>query len=141
MVEEQFAKLLAAGRQGVLVTLRASGRPQLANVNYAWYPDEDLIRISTVADRAKVKNLRRDPRASFHVTSPSFWDYAVVDGTAAFSPVAAGPDDETVTELVRVYRDVRGEHPDWDDFRAAMVRERRLVLRIQPDRVYGLIQS
>jgi len=141
MIEDRFARLLGERRQGVLVTRRADGSPQLSNVNYHWYPDEQVIRISVTDDRAKTRNLRRDPRASFHVTSEDFWTYAVVDGTASLSAVAASQHDEAVEELVRLYRDVRGDHADWDDYRAAMVRDKRLVVRVRPERGYGLVRE
>ncbi|MDO3701273.1 PPOX class F420-dependent oxidoreductase [Micromonospora sp. C28SCA-DRY-2] len=121
--------------RGVLVTLRRDGRPQLSNVDYLAEPG--LIRSSTTAGRAKVRNLLRDPRASFHVTTPDGGAYAVAEGTVTFSPPAAAEDDATVEELVEVYREIRGEHPDWADYRAAMVADGRLVLRLTVDRVYG----
>jgi PPOX class probable F420-dependent enzyme len=138
MIEDRFASLLAKRNQGVLVTHRADGWPQLSNVNYAWYPDEQLIRISVTDDRAKTRNLRRDRRASFHVASDDFWSYVVVDGHAELSEVAKDPHDAAVQELIDLYRAVQGEHPDWDDYRAAMVRDRRLVVRIPAERAYGL---
>jgi len=129
--------LLSEGHDGVLVTLKRDGRPQLSNVNHAYYPDERVVRVSITDDRAKTRNLRRDPRASYHVTSPDRWAYTVAEGAADLSPVAQDPYDETVEELIRLYRDVQGEHPDWDDYRAAMVRDGRLVLRLRVERVYG----
>jgi hypothetical protein len=63
----------------------------------------------------------------------------VVDGRAALSAVAADPHDAAVEELVELYRSIQGEHPDWDDYRAAMVRDRRLVVRIRADRAYGMV--
>jgi hypothetical protein len=62
----------------------------------------------------------------------------VAEGTVELSPVAEDPYDETVEELIRLYRDVVGEHPDWDDYRAAMVRDRRLVVRLKVERTYGI---
>ncbi|MEV7975336.1 PPOX class F420-dependent oxidoreductase [Streptomyces sp. NPDC086519] len=138
MTEDALLELLAEGHDGVLVTLKSDGRPQLSNVNHAYYPDERTVRVSITEDRAKTRNLRRDPRASYHVTSSDRWAYTVAEGTAELSPVAADPYDATVEELVRLYRDVRGEHPDWDDYRAAMVRDRRLVLRLRVERAYGI---
>ncbi|MEV7891126.1 PPOX class F420-dependent oxidoreductase [Streptomyces sp. NPDC002817] len=130
--------LLSEGHGGVLVTLKRDGRPQLSNVSHAYCPDERIIRISITDDRAKTRNLRRDPRASYHVTAPDRRAYTVAEGTAELAPVAQDPYDETVEELVRLYRDVVGEHPDWDDFRAAMVRDRRVVLRLKVERAYGI---
>ncbi|WP_217207862.1 PPOX class F420-dependent oxidoreductase [Streptomyces sp. AC550_RSS872] len=130
--------LLSEGHGGVLVTLKRDGRPQLSNVSHAYYPDERIIRVSITDDRAKTRNLRRDPRASYHVTSSDRWAYTVAEGTAELSQVAKDPYDDTVEELIRLYRDVLGEHPDWEDFRAAMVRDGRLVLRLRVDRVYGI---
>jgi PPOX class probable F420-dependent enzyme len=136
--QDALFKLLSEYKGGVLVTLKKDGRPQLSNVRHAYYPDERIVRVSLTDDRAKTRNLRRDPRASYHVTSEDRWAYTVAEGTAELTPVARDPHDETVEELIRVYRDVVGEHPDWDDYRAAMVRDRRLVLRLHVERVYGI---
>ncbi|MGD0554306.1 MAG: PPOX class F420-dependent oxidoreductase [Streptosporangiaceae bacterium] len=141
MIDERFSRLLAARHGGVLATLRKDGRPQLSNVSYAWFPGDQLIKVSVTDDRAKVKNIRRDPRVSFHVTSDDFWSYVVIDGVAELSPVASEPGDDTVEELVELYRTIQGEHPDWDDYRAAMVRDKRLVLRIRPEHVYGIVRD
>ncbi|MGW5095668.1 PPOX class F420-dependent oxidoreductase [Streptomyces nodosus] len=130
--------LLLEGHGGVLVTLKRDGRPQLSNVSHAYDPDRRIIRVSITDDRAKTRNLRRDPRASYHVTSSDRWAYTVAEGTADLSPVAQDPYDDTVEELVRLYRDVLGEHSDWDEYRAAMVRDRRLVLRLRVERAYGI---
>ncbi|MFP3986717.1 PPOX class F420-dependent oxidoreductase [Streptomyces sp. E11-3] len=135
--QEALLKLLSEYDGGVLATLRRDGRPQLSNVNHHYYPDERVLRISITDGRAKTRNLRRDPRASYHVTSDDRWSWTTVDGTAELTPVAADPQDATVEELITLYRDVLGEHPDWDDYRAAMVRDRRLVLRLHVERAYG----
>lgn len=123
--------------RGVLVTLKADGRPQLSNIAYA-LGDDGVIRISVTADRAKTKNAARDGRVSLHVTADDFWSYVVIEGDAEVLPTAAAPDDATVDELVELYRAVQGEHPDWDEYRQAMVADRRLVLRIHPTRAYGM---
>jgi PPOX class probable F420-dependent enzyme len=140
MIEDGFAELIGGRWQGVLVTLRKDGWPQLSNVNYGWDAQTQTIRISTTDDRAKTANMRRDPRVSFHVTSADFWSYAVVDGHAELSAVSGDPYDAAVEELIDLYRAVRGEHPDWDDYRAAMVRDRRLVVRIRAERAYGAVR-
>jgi PPOX class probable F420-dependent enzyme len=72
VIEPRFTELLRDRSEGALVTMRRDARPQLSNVNYAFDAGEQLIRISTTDDRAKVRNLRRDPRASFHVSSGDF---------------------------------------------------------------------
>ncbi|MFR0356071.1 PPOX class F420-dependent oxidoreductase [Streptomyces sediminimaris] len=138
MTQDALLELLSEGRGGVLVTLKRDGRPQLSNVSHHYYPGERLLRISVTDGRAKTRNLRRDPRASYHVTTADRRAYAVVEGSAELSPVARDPHDDTVEELVRLYRDVVGEHPDWDDYRAAMVRDRRLVVRLKVERAYGM---
>jgi len=140
MIRDGFAELLGGQRQGVLVTRRRDGWAQLSNVNYGWDPGTQTIRVSTTDDRAKTSNMRRDPRVSFHVTSGDFWSYVVVDGHAELSAVASGTHDAAVQELIDLYRAVQGEHPDWDDFRAAMVRDRRLVVRIRAERAYGMVR-
>ena len=138
---------LAASRNlGTLAAIKKDGRPQLSMVNFALDRGgpaaAPAIRISVVDGRAKVANLLRDPRASLLVTSSDGWSYAVLEGDAELSPVASGPHDATVEELVELYRTIRGEdHPDWDDYRAAMVRDHRRVLSIQVTKVYGLAPS
>lgn len=72
------------------------------------------------------------------MTSDDFWSYVVVEADAELSPVAAAPDDATVEELVVMYRSAAGEHPDWDDYRRAMVDDRRLVVRLRPVHAYGM---
>jgi PPOX class probable F420-dependent enzyme len=123
----------------VLVTLKADGRPQSSNIVYT--VDGDTARISVTDGRAKTANLRRDPRASLHVNRDDFWAYVVLEGDAELSPVAAAPDDPTVEELIAMYRAVQGEHPDWDDFRRAMVTDRRLVVRLRPRHAYGMLRT
>ncbi|MEU1685797.1 PPOX class F420-dependent oxidoreductase [Micromonospora sp. NPDC005707] len=135
---QALTDLVASRRLGVLATLKRDGRPQLSTVVHSFDRDAGLIRISVTDGRAKTANLRRDPRASFHVSSEDGWAYAVAEARAELTPVAERPDDPTVEELVGLYRAVQGEHPDWDDFRRAMVAERRLVLRLHVERLYGM---
>jgi PPOX class probable F420-dependent enzyme len=124
--------------QGVLITIRSNGRPQLSNILYA-LGDDDVARISVTDSRAKTANLRRDPRGSLYVLGDSFWQYVVLEGNVDVSPVAADPHDDTVEQLVSLYRTGQGqEHPDWDEFRTAMVTDRRLVLAFRPERAYGI---
>ena len=137
----ELAQALEAAKAhtlGVLVTQKRDGRPQLSNISHS-VGDDGVIRISVTDGRAKTRNLRRDPRASLYVGRPDGWAYAVLEGTTKLSAVAAAPDDEAVEELVALYRAVRGEeHPDWDEYRAVMVKDRRLVVRLTPERAYGM---
>lgn len=135
-MEDRLLALLNGTHSGVLTTIKRDGRPQLSNVGFA--VADGVIRISVTDGRAKTANLRRDPRASFYVTAANFRGYAVAEGTAELTPVAADPHDATVAELVELYRAISGEHPDWDEYRAAMVDDRRLVVRIPVARVYGM---
>lgn len=124
---------------GVLVTIKRDGRPQLSNVSYAYDATRNLVRVSVTDGRAKTANLRRDPRASLYVGGPNAWSYIVLEGKAELSAVAAEPDDAVVEELIDVYRAASGkEHPDWDDYRRAMVDDRRLVVSMTVDHAYGM---
>ncbi|MGP3756504.1 PPOX class probable F420-dependent enzyme [Streptomyces sp. LamerLS-316] len=134
---EALLRLFGEYDGGVLVTLKRDGRPQLSNVNHAYYPEEGVIRVSITEGRAKTRNLRRDPRAGYHVTSDDRWAWTVADATAELTPPAADPHDEVVEQLITLYRDVRGEHPDWDDYRRVMVQDRRVVLTLRIEHVYG----
>ncbi|SER29031.1 PPOX class F420-dependent oxidoreductase [Microlunatus flavus] len=127
-----------ANHRSVLVTLRRDGRPQLSNVVHL-VGDDGLVRVSTTADRAKFHNLRRTPWAALKVDGETFWSYAVLEGDVTLSAVATTPDDAATDELVAVYRGISGEHPDWDDYRRAMVAERRVVVRLIPTSAYGAI--
>ncbi|MEQ1786925.1 MAG: PPOX class F420-dependent oxidoreductase [Acidimicrobiales bacterium] len=125
-------------RQGVLVTQKRDGRPQLSNIIYV-VDDDGVVRISITADRAKAKNLGRAPVASLHVTRDDFYAYVVLDADVELSAVASAPDDAAVDELVELYRAMAGEHDDWDDYRRAMVHDRRLVARLTATHAYGML--
>lgn len=122
-----------ATNRSVLTTLRGNGLPQLSNVLHA-VGDDGVIRISTTADRAKYTNLRRRPWAAVKIDGESFWSYAVLEGDVELSAVAADPGDDATDELVSLYRQLSGEHPDWDDYRAAMIRDERVVIRVTATR-------
>jgi PPOX class probable F420-dependent enzyme len=114
----------------VLATYRADGSPQMSPVAADVDPD-GLVVVSTRETAIKTKNLRRDSRASLCVMSDGFYgQWVLVDGRAAIVSLP-----EAMEGLVEYYRRVAGEHPDWDDYRAAMERERRVLLRISLDRV------
>jgi PPOX class probable F420-dependent enzyme len=135
--EAALLDLFATAGLGVLITLKRDGRPQSSIVTHVWEPANRTVRISLTDGRAKTRNLRRDPRASYQVMTTDLRAYAVGEGTAELSPVASEPGDATVEALVSYYRQAAGEHPDWDDYRKAMVNERRLILSIRLDHIYG----
>jgi PPOX class probable F420-dependent enzyme len=130
-------KHVAATRNGVLVTHRRDGRAQLSNIIYG-VGDDGIIRISITDTRAKTKNLRRDPRCEFYVAGDDFWRFIVLDADCELSAVAADPHDDTVEELIELYRAMVGEHPDWNEYRQAMVKDQRLVARLRPSRAVGI---
>ena len=132
---------LAEHRWGVLATVKRDGRPHLSNVGYAYDREADVIRVSVTADRVKTRNLAADPRVTLHAVSKDFWTWVAVEGTAELTPVAQDPDDTTVEELVRYYRAINGEHENWNEYRAAMVSDRRLVVRFLPEHTYGSIRG
>ena len=138
----ELSKALEVARatnHSVFTTIRSNGLPQLSNVTH--HTDADgIIRISTTANRAKYINLTRRPWAALKVDGPSFWSYAVLEGDVELSKIAAVADDQTVEELITLYRSLAGEHPDWDEYRAAMVTDRRVVIRLNPNRAYGLLR-
>jgi PPOX class probable F420-dependent enzyme len=111
----------------------------LSNIIYRWDDESKTASVSVTADRAKSKNAIRDPRVSLHVSAPDFWSYAVIEGLAVVTPAAADPHDEVSDALVELYRDISGQdHPDWEEYREAMVAERRQILTVRADHVYGM---
>ncbi len=130
-------EFVAARHNGVLVTQKRDTRPQLSNITYGVV--DGVIKISITANRAKWANLRRTPVASLYVSRDDFWAYVVIEGDAELSEVATKPDDPGVEELIELYRAVAGEHPDWDDYRRAMVEDRRVVVRLRPTYAYGML--
>jgi PPOX class probable F420-dependent enzyme len=136
---DQALEAARANHQSVLTTMRKDGKPQLSNVLHA-VGEDGVIRVSTTADRAKYKNLRREPWAALKVDGESFWSYAVIEAEASLSEVAADPHDPAADELVELFRSISGEHSDWEDYRRAMVSEQRVVVRLTPTRAYGFLR-
>ena len=135
--DPQLLNLFAEQKGGTLITLRRDGRPQASVVSHHFDPATRTVRVSITEPGAKTRNLRRDARASYMVTTPDRRSYAVGDGTAELTPPSADPHDATVDGLVALYRAIAGEHPDWDEYRAAMVTDQRVLLTLPLDHVYG----
>jgi PPOX class probable F420-dependent enzyme len=137
--DDKLLAVIGGNSLGVLATIKRDGRPQLSNVSYHFDAREVAIGVSITEPRAKTRNLRRDPRASIHVTSDDGWAYAVAEGNAILTPPATAPDDDTVEALIALYRNIAGkEHPDWDDYRRAMVDERRVLMTMPISHLYGM---
>jgi uncharacterized protein len=136
--DDKLLAVISGNALGVLATLKRDGRPQLSNVSYFFDAPNLAVQVSITEPRAKTRNLRRDPRASIHVSSDDGWSYAVAEGNALLTPPAAAPGDETVEALIALYRNIAGEHPDWDDYRRAMVDDRRVVLTLPISHLYGM---
>ena len=128
-------------RNGMLIALKADGRPQSSNIAYGMGTGADAgkVLISVTDGRAKTKNLRRDPRASLHVNRDDFWAYVVLEADVEMTPVAASPDDDTVDQLVAYFRSVAGEHDNWDEYRQALGDDGRLILKLTPTHAYGML--
>jgi PPOX class probable F420-dependent enzyme len=129
---EEARRFIADNHRGVLATYRRDGRVQQSPVS-AGVDAQGRVIISVTEDRAKTRNARRDPRISLCIFSDAFYGrWVQVDGTAE---LVEGPD--RIDALVDYYRTLSGEHPDWDEYRAAMERDRRVLLRFEIERASG----
>ncbi|MFE1832868.1 PPOX class F420-dependent oxidoreductase [Streptomyces sviceus] len=115
--------------RAILLTRRADGSPQASPLTCG-VDDSGRIVVSTYPERAKTRNAKRDPQVSVIVLSDD-WDgpWVQVDGTAE---VIDSP--ESVEPLVEYFRNISGEHPDWDEYRAAMVKQGKSIIRVSPVR-------
>lgn len=137
LTDEELSRLLQEQQFSVLATVKRSGHPHLSTVLHRWSPEERVVRISTTADRLKVRHLRRDPHAALHVSGPHYWSFAVAEGEAEISEVTTVPGDAVGRELLSLT-------PGFDDprdeaaFLEQMVADRRVVIRIRVSRLYGM---
>jgi PPOX class probable F420-dependent enzyme len=126
---DEARAFISSNHRAVLATLRADGTPQLVPVTAA-VDAEGRVIVSTTEPSVKVRNLRRNPHAALCVMNDGFFGaWANVEGTVEIVELP-----EAMELLVDYYRRVSGEHPDWDDYRAAMERDRRVLLRISIQR-------
>ncbi len=125
---EELLAFLRPRHNGLVITRRADGSPQASPVTCG-VDEQGRIVVATYPQRAKARNARRDPRVSIVVLSDSFGDaWVQVDGTAELIDAAAD-----VEPLVEYFRCIAGEHADWDEYRAAMVKQGKTLLRITPE--------
>jgi PPOX class probable F420-dependent enzyme len=133
---DEVLEWLSARHKAILITLRSDGSPQSSNVSTTF--DGAVFRVSVTADRAKTRNLLRDPRATMHVLGKDFWSYASVSCTASVGPVSSQPGDQSGQDLLALYNSISTTpHPDPSEFMQAMVDERRLMLTLHPRSVAG----
>ncbi len=143
--EDQASAFVQRNRRGVLATVMRNGRPQLSTVSY-YVDNGGLIKISVMRSRAKVKNVLRETRVSLQCLSEAdpvahestalvdWLSYVVVEGDADIID-----DDRSPAELRDLYRAVRGEHPDWDEYDRTMREQGNVIMVVRPERYYGLI--
>ncbi|MEU0508097.1 MULTISPECIES: PPOX class F420-dependent oxidoreductase [unclassified Amycolatopsis] len=129
--------LLADARIAVLATIKANGLPQLSPVTPYYDRDAGVIYVSMTEGRAKTRNLRRDPRAALEVTSSDGWAWATAEGPVTLTGPGTDPHGPEVEALVDYYRKAAGEHPDWAEYREVMVSDRRVLMTLKVERVYG----
>ncbi|MEU9109130.1 TIGR03618 family F420-dependent PPOX class oxidoreductase [Streptomyces xanthophaeus] len=111
LTDQELSQLLSQQQFGVLASVRSTGHPHLSTVLYDWDPEERILRFSSTANRLKVRQIRRDPHASLHVSGPDVWSFAVAEGEAEIADPADGAapgeqplPDRRVTILLRVSR-------------------------------------
>jgi PPOX class probable F420-dependent enzyme len=125
----EAVEFVRRNHNGVLATSRADGRPQLSPVT-GGVDARGRVIVSSRETAYKVRNLLREPYASYVGLNPRFYgEWVQLEGPAEIVPLP-----EAMDLLVAYYRDISGEHPDWDDYRDAMVRDRRVIIAITPER-------
>ncbi|MFF2378035.1 TIGR03618 family F420-dependent PPOX class oxidoreductase [Streptomyces xiamenensis] len=136
LTDDALSALLAAQRFGTVATVRRSGHPHLTTMLYHWDPAARVVRISTTADRAKPGHIRRDPHAALHVPGGDVWSFAVAEGEAEVSEITTTPGDAVGRELLGMLpADMRPA--DESAFLEQQVAERRVVIRLHVQRLYG----
>ncbi|GAA2426270.1 TIGR03618 family F420-dependent PPOX class oxidoreductase [Actinomadura vinacea] len=136
LTDGDLSALLSEQVFGALAANKRSGHPHLSTVLYRWDPVERVARISSTADRLKVRQLRNDPRAALHVSSPDHMAYVVVEGTAEIAETTE-PGDAAGRELLAMALDVI-DPAEQERFLQAQVADRRVVIRLRADRLYGM---
>ncbi|MET9443771.1 PPOX class F420-dependent oxidoreductase [Streptomyces sp. NPDC006610] len=129
--------LLAESRLGVLATIKSDGRPQLSPVMPFYDRAAERLYVSMTEGRAKTANLRRDPRAALEVTAPDGRSWATAEGTVTLVGPGTDPHGPEADALVDYYRLAAGEHPDWAEYRSVMVSDRRVLMTMAVEHVYG----
>ena len=136
MLPDDIRDFINANRQAVLTTFRASGAAQMSIVTVGAFGGG--AGFTTTEDRAKLRNLARDPRCSLLISTPDWGRYVVLEGGARLLRRGYAADEELRDALRDIYRAASGsEHPDWDDYDRAMIADRRAAVIVIPDHIYG----
>ncbi|OKJ13781.1 pyridoxamine 5'-phosphate oxidase family protein [Kitasatospora sp. CB01950] len=134
--DEALSDLLGTQQFGTLATVKRSGHPHLTTMVYSWDAEARTLRFSTTADRVKVGHLRRNPRAALHVQGGDVWSFAVAEGEAEVSESTTVPGDAVGRELLEMIP--QAARPDDEgELLEQLVAERRVVIRLKVDRLYG----
>ena len=136
MLSDEVKAFVSQHHRGVLTTFRRNGAAQMSIVSCGLFRDD--VAFTTTADRAKLGNLRRNLRCSLLVSQSDWWGYVVLEGQA----VLLSPENTDAEELRLALRDVYraaggGEHPDWEEYDQAMRDQRRSVVIVVPQHIYG----
>ncbi|MEV0016437.1 pyridoxamine 5'-phosphate oxidase family protein [Streptomyces tendae] len=134
--DEALSALLGKQQFGTLATVKRSGHPHLTTMLYSWDPESRTVRFSTTADRVKVGHLRRNPRAALHVQGGDVWSFAVAEGEGEVSESTTSPGDAVGLELLAMVPQA-AKPEDEEAFLEQLVAERRVVIRLKVDRLYG----
>lgn len=134
--DEALSSLLGQQQFGTLATIKRSGHAHLTTMVYSWDPEARIVRLSTTADRVKVQHLRRNPRAALHVSGGDVWSFSVAEGEAVVSESTTVPGDAVGRELLGMIPQT-GRPEDEAAFLEELVAERRVVIRLKVDRLYG----
>jgi PPOX class probable F420-dependent enzyme len=135
MLPDNVWNFISENHRAVLSTYRKDGAAQLSIIVVGPYGDG--AGFTTTADRAKLLNLKRDPRCSLLVSKDSWWGYVVLEGRARIMS-SGNTDTEDLRQAFRdIYRSISGEHPDWEEYDQAMREQHRSVVIVEPECIYG----
>ena len=136
MLPENVRQFATETHRGVLTTFRRNGAAQMSIISCG--PFRDGVAFTVTEDRAKLANVRKDPRCSLLVSRESWWGFAVLEGRAQVLSAGNTDAEELRLALRDVYRAASGqEHPNWDEYDQAMRDDRRSVIIVVPEHIYG----
>ncbi len=135
-ISDSAASFLADNHKAVLSTFKRNGQAQLSVVMSGLF--RGGVGVSVTETRAKYLNLKRDTRCSLLVSKDDWWGYVVLEGQAEIIDTASSSDTDRLAALRELYESISGKpHSDWDEYDAAMLKDRRAVVVVVPDRIYG----